>query len=158
MKSWPFIVAAAALAVAGCAHHRERLSNRGAPDEFAISRNAPLIVPPDFALAPPKPGAPRALADDAQTNAAEALFGPGVKIVPKSPAESEPARQGGGGEARAEHPVERGRPRHADGQQGRVPPRAARRPGEDTRRKEGRGDDRRVRRTAGSEAYRRCRA
>jgi hypothetical protein len=85
---WPIVAVAAAVAVTGCAHHKERLSNRNAPDEFAISRNAPLIVPPDFALAPPKPGAPRALADDAQTNAAEALFGPGVKITPKSPAES----------------------------------------------------------------------
>ena len=88
MKSWPIVVVTAAALLAGCAHHKQRLSNRNAPDEFAISRNAPLIVPPDFALAPPKPGAPRALADDAQQNAAEALFGPGVKIVPKSPAES----------------------------------------------------------------------
>lgn len=87
MKSWPLVLMLAA-AVAGCAHHRRRLSNGNSPDEFAISRNAPLIVPPDFALSPPKPGAPRALADDAQQNAAEALFGPGVKITPKSPAES----------------------------------------------------------------------
>ncbi len=86
MKSWPIVLIA--VAAAGCAHHRERLANRNAPDEFAISRNAPLVVPPDFALAPPKPGAARALADDAQTNAAEALFGPGVKITPKSPAET----------------------------------------------------------------------
>ncbi len=28
------------------------------------------------------------MADDAQQNAAEALFGPGVKITPRSPAES----------------------------------------------------------------------
>lgn len=88
MKSWPIIAVAAATLLAGCAHHKNRLSNRNAPDEFAISRNAPLVVPPDFALTPPKPGAPRALADDAQQNAAEALFGPGVKITPKSPAES----------------------------------------------------------------------
>ena len=88
MKSWPIVAVSAAIALAGCAHHKQRLSNRNAPDEFAISRNAPLIVPPDFTLAPPKPGAPRALADDAQQNAAEALFGPGVRIVPKSPAES----------------------------------------------------------------------
>ncbi len=86
MKSWPIVLIA--VAAAGCAHHRERLANRNAPDEFAISRNAPLVVPPDFALAPPKPGAARALADDAQTNAAEALFGPGVRITPKSPAET----------------------------------------------------------------------
>lgn len=72
--------------LAACASHN-KLRNSNAPDEFAISRAAPLIVPPDFTLAPPKPGQPRALADDAQTNAAEALFGPGVRIAPKSPAE-----------------------------------------------------------------------
>lgn len=87
MKSRPIITITLAVALAGCAHHKNRLSNRNAPDEFAISRAAPLIVPPDFSLAPPKPGAPRALADDAQVNAAEALFGPGVSITPKSPAE-----------------------------------------------------------------------
>lgn len=86
MKFLPLVLVAA-LGLAGCAHHKTRLSNRNAPDEFAISRAAPLIVPPDFSLSPPKPGAPRALADDAQTNAAEALFGPGVRIAPKSPAE-----------------------------------------------------------------------
>lgn len=87
MKSWPIVLLA--VVAVGCAHKRERLSNRNAPDEFAISRSAPLVVPPDFALAPPKPGAARALADDAQTNAAEALFGPGVAITPKSPAETD---------------------------------------------------------------------
>lgn len=81
-------VAVTALALAGCAHKGRRMANRNTPDEFAISRSAPLIVPPDFALTPPKPGAARALADDAQTNAAEALFGPGVKITPRSPAEN----------------------------------------------------------------------
>ncbi len=92
MKSWSpvatGVAATLAVALSGCAHHKNRMSNRNAPDEFAISRAAPLIVPPDFSLAPPRPGAPRALADDAQVNAAEALFGPGVRITPKSPAET----------------------------------------------------------------------
>jgi Protein of unknown function (DUF3035) len=30
-----------------------------APDEFAVVKRAPLIVPPDFELRPPDPGAPR---------------------------------------------------------------------------------------------------
>lgn len=81
------VLLAGTVALAGCGGGKTRLTNRNAPDEFAISRAAPLIVPPDFTLAPPKPGTPRALADDAQTNAAEALFGPGTKITPKSPAE-----------------------------------------------------------------------
>ena len=29
------------------------------PDEFAVESRAPLTIPPDFALRPPQPGAPR---------------------------------------------------------------------------------------------------
>lgn len=65
------------------------LFNRDAPDEFAISRNAPLVLPPDYALVPPKPGAPRPLAADSQRQAVEALFGPGVRVPPKSPVEQQ---------------------------------------------------------------------
>ncbi|WP_310496174.1 DUF3035 domain-containing protein [Sandarakinorhabdus sp.] len=64
------------------------LAGRG-PDEMAISRNAPLVVPQDFALAPPTPGAPRAAGIDAQASAMEALFGPGVKPPTRSPAEQQ---------------------------------------------------------------------
>jgi len=35
------------------------LFNRSRPDEMAVSRQAPLVVPPDFSLTPPNPGAPR---------------------------------------------------------------------------------------------------
>ena len=87
MKVLSLVLVATLATGLGACGHKTLLSNRNAPDEFAISRAAPLIVPPDFSLAPPKPGAPRALADDAQVNAAEALFGPGVRITPKSPAE-----------------------------------------------------------------------
>jgi hypothetical protein len=74
------------LAVAACA--RGGLNKRG-PDELAIARNAPLVVPQDYSLVPPKPGAPRAATIDAQAAAMEALFGPGVKPPPKSPAEQQ---------------------------------------------------------------------
>ena len=63
--------------------------NRDRPDEFAVQRQAPLVVPPDFSLAPPKPGAPRAMGVDSQAAAMEALFGPGVKPPPKSAAEQQ---------------------------------------------------------------------
>jgi hypothetical protein len=33
--------------------------SKRAPDEFAVVRRAPLIVPPDYDLRPPEPGAPR---------------------------------------------------------------------------------------------------
>jgi hypothetical protein len=44
-------------------------------DEFAVQRRAPLVVPPDFALVPPKPGAPRPQEADSSTQALQALFG-----------------------------------------------------------------------------------
>jgi hypothetical protein len=51
------------------------LANRSRPDEMQVSRSAPLVVPPDFALAPPKPGSPQAQAADSSTLALEAMFG-----------------------------------------------------------------------------------
>lgn len=51
------------------------LLNRERPDEFAVQRQAPLVVPPDFALVPPAPGAPRPTEGTAAQQALEALFG-----------------------------------------------------------------------------------
>ena len=51
------------------------LLNRERPDEFAVQRQAPLVVPPDFNLTPPAPGAPRPASDAPATQALEALFG-----------------------------------------------------------------------------------
>jgi hypothetical protein len=51
------------------------LFNRDRPDEFAVQRQAPLVVPPDFSLTPPEPGAPRPSEGTAQEQALEALFG-----------------------------------------------------------------------------------
>ena len=49
--------------------------NRERPDEFAVQRQAPLVVPPDFNLVPPAPGAPRPSEGTASEQALEALFG-----------------------------------------------------------------------------------
>jgi hypothetical protein len=49
--------------------------NRDRPDEFAVQRQAPLVVPPDFTLSPPAPGAPRPNESSASDQALEALFG-----------------------------------------------------------------------------------
>ena len=51
------------------------LLNRARPDEFAVTRAAPLVVPPDFSLNPPAPGAPRPQDSDATNQALDALFG-----------------------------------------------------------------------------------
>src|SRR3546814_15433647 len=48
---------------------------RDRPDEFAVTRAQPLVVPPDFTLAPPAPGAPAPAVADSRTEALEALFG-----------------------------------------------------------------------------------
>jgi hypothetical protein len=44
------------------------------PDEFAVVTKAPLIIPPDFSLRPPKPGAKRPNVKGPSESAAEALF------------------------------------------------------------------------------------
>ena len=49
--------------------------NRERPDEFAVQRQAPLVVPPDFNLVPPAPGAPRPAEGTAAEQTLEALFG-----------------------------------------------------------------------------------
>ncbi|MEY4160521.1 MAG: hypothetical protein RLZZ136_1142, partial [Pseudomonadota bacterium] len=51
------VLAGASLLLAGCGS--SGLFNRDRPDEFAVQRQAPLVVPPDFSLTPPQPGAPR---------------------------------------------------------------------------------------------------
>ncbi|MES2173369.1 DUF3035 domain-containing protein [Sphingobium sp. AR-3-1] len=51
------------------------LMNRQRPDEFAVSRQAPLVIPPDFALVPPAPGTPAAASVDSSKAAMDAMFG-----------------------------------------------------------------------------------
>jgi hypothetical protein len=47
---------------------------KSSPDEFAVVTKAPLIIPPDFSLRPPTPGAARPNVKDPSESAAEALF------------------------------------------------------------------------------------
>ena len=67
------LLTAAALLLAGCGGGG--LFNRSRPDEFAVQRQAPLVVPPDFALTPPAPGAPRPTDSSTAAQAQSALFG-----------------------------------------------------------------------------------
>jgi len=64
------------------------IADRKRPDEFAVGRQAPLVIPPDFALTPPRPGAPRPIGADSQQQALETLFGPGVQLPPRSEIEN----------------------------------------------------------------------
>jgi len=48
------------LALPGCSDMRAALGmDRTGPDEFAVESRAPLLIPPDFNLRPPTPGAAR---------------------------------------------------------------------------------------------------
>lgn len=67
------VLGTTALLLAGCGGGKG-LSGRG-PDEFAAARRAPLVVPPDYSLVPPSPGAPRPQEADSSTQALEAMFG-----------------------------------------------------------------------------------
>lgn len=69
----PLLVAAGAASLAACG--TGGIANRERPDEFAVQRQAPLVVPPDFELTPPQPGAPRPAEGTAAQQALEALFG-----------------------------------------------------------------------------------
>lgn len=70
----PLAGVALASLLGGCSSHSS-LFNRPRPDEFAVTRQAPLVVPPDFALTPPNPGAPRPQDVDSSRQALDALFG-----------------------------------------------------------------------------------
>ncbi len=76
------VVLAAAVATSGCGAMRGR--SKG-PDEFAVARNAPLIIPPDFNLAPPVAGTAGLTPNEAQQQAIDALFG---GPAPRSPGET----------------------------------------------------------------------
>ena len=59
-------IAALAL-LAGCG---KRGYDRARPDEFAVARQPSLMIPPDFALVPPAPGAARVQANSTAPRAA----------------------------------------------------------------------------------------
>lgn len=60
------------------------LLGRDSPDEFAVSRQAPLVIPPDYSLEPPQPGAAPLQTGTDQEQVLEALFG---GPAPRSPVE-----------------------------------------------------------------------
>src|ERR1051325_9782127 len=71
------VVLAATVATSGCATMPRNGAVAGATtgDEFAVARNAPLIIPPDFSLAPPVAGTAGLTPNEAQQQAIDVLFG-----------------------------------------------------------------------------------
>ena len=62
-----------ALALGGCSIFGS--GEQKSLDEFAVARNAPLVIPPDYTLTPPVAGTISSTAESAQAQAIEALFG-----------------------------------------------------------------------------------
>ena len=78
--------------LSGCVHHKAY--DRQRPDEFAVARQAPLVIPPDFALVPPAPGAIRPQDQGVgQAQTLDALFG---GTAPRSAVESSTIDAAGG--------------------------------------------------------------
>ena len=72
-KIVPLVAGVACVALlSGCVGRR---LGSGGPDEFAVARQAPLVIPPDYALVPPQPGAARPQDNNPSQQALDALFG-----------------------------------------------------------------------------------
>ncbi len=85
------VLGALAAGLAGCGGPPvgERLGvTRRAPDEFQVVRRAPLVLPPDFNLRPPQPGAEPAAAQDTGAQAEALLTGRPRPAGSRSPLQS----------------------------------------------------------------------
>ncbi len=91
MKQILFLLPALALGLSAC--NGDDLSRtfgitRDTPDEFTVTTRAPLSMPPDFALRPPRPGAPRPQELTAPQAAEGALVPQSTLVDPQSGAPS----------------------------------------------------------------------
>ena len=84
------LLATGAALVTGCSSGS--IFKRQRPDEFAVQRQAPLVVPPDFNLVPPAAGAPRPVENSAGQQTLDTMFG---GSAPRSGAETSLLDQSG---------------------------------------------------------------
>ena len=68
-------IAAVGLTLTGCTAFRTAIgATKNPPDEFTVVTKAPLVIPPDFNLRPPQPGAAARNEPDPDGLARDALF------------------------------------------------------------------------------------
>ena len=91
LAAGPIVALASVALLSGCGAGRSL--DRARPDEFAVARQAPLVIPPDFALVPPQPGAARPQDTAANAQTLDALFGGNTQ---RSAAENGVVSQAGG--------------------------------------------------------------
>lgn len=66
----------AAVSIGGCTSARRAFGmQKVAPDEFTVVTKPPLVLPPDYSLRPPRPGAPNPAQLEPRASAQQALFG-----------------------------------------------------------------------------------
>ncbi len=66
----------AAISLSGCSGAKRAFGmQKVAPDEFTVVTKPPLVMPPDYSLRPPQPGAPNPAQIEPGNNAETALFG-----------------------------------------------------------------------------------
>jgi Protein of unknown function (DUF3035) len=112
MSTRPIILSLCALALvspslSGCTDLKRALGmEKVVPDEFAVVQGAPLAMPPDFSLRPPKPGAPPSQEVSPTEQARQTIFRAGdqqAAAVPDadqlSPGENALLRQAGAANA-----------------------------------------------------------
>lgn len=68
---------------------------KAVPDEFAVVSKAPLVLPPEYSLLPPRPGEPRPQELESAAMARQALFGPTADSA-QSPGEAALVAMAGG--------------------------------------------------------------
>ena len=72
------VLSAGSVALAACDTIRDEAGlTKQSPDEFAVTTKAPLIIPPDFNLRPPSPGAAPLNQTDPTSSAELAMFNSG---------------------------------------------------------------------------------
>jgi Protein of unknown function (DUF3035) len=78
MRTWSLLLSLAALApiaLSGCSQIKTAIgTQKVVPNEFDVVQNAPLAIPPDFALRPPRPGTAPTQSIPASTEAKETIF------------------------------------------------------------------------------------
>ncbi|QQR69715.1 MAG: DUF3035 domain-containing protein [Alphaproteobacteria bacterium] len=84
------MASAATVLLSGCSSVRDTLGlTRKPPDEFSVVERAPLSLPPDFALRPPRLGAPRPQESNPGEDARRAVLG----SAPTAPASASAAER-----------------------------------------------------------------
>lgn len=89
------LLAFSASALGGCGGFSKALGGgKNPPDEFAIATKAPLVVPPDYSLRPPKPGETRPQELSPSERARQVLLGD-VSAAPPTGGEQALLQQAG---------------------------------------------------------------